>query len=256
MFLLDLPVGASMAIVLTVSMAFSVGLYFCIYRTCGGNISEGTHRIAGMVVRSSGVVYALVIGLMFTDVTSEYNKMVLELEMEAAALTRLHGALERHRDHEKLQETRAQLVEYIRFVVDVQWPALRELKMASRDPEITGMRALDQVWKDLDAIEYKPGDLNLKELLDEAEDHKIQRMFDIKGEVLPVFWYIAVIGYFFTLIPMCLAPPTFRRCLLVALYSGMVAMVLLGTFILTHPYSSAAGINPQVFQWLLEFNSA
>jgi hypothetical protein len=255
-FLLNLPVGVSMAIVLTVSMAFSVGLYFCIYRICGGNISEGTNRIAGMVVRSSGVMYALVIGLMFTDVTSEYNKMVLELEMEAAALTRLHGALERHRDHEKLANTRKQLVEYIRFVVEVQWPALRELKIASKDPEITGMKALDQVWKDLDALEYKPGDLNLKKLLDEAEDHKIQRMFDIKGEVLPVFWYIAVIGYFFTLVPMCLAAPTFRRCLLVALYSGMVAMVLLGTFILTHPYSPAAGINPQVFQWLLEFNSA
>jgi len=255
MFLLNLPLGASVVIVLTVSMAFSVGLYFCIYLICGGNISEGTKRTAGMVVRSSGVVYALVIGMMFTDVTSEYNKMVLELEMESAALTRLHGALERHRDHEKLEDARKQLVEYIRFVVDVQWPALRELKMDSRDPEITGMKALDQVWKDLDAIEYKPGDLNLKELLDTAEDHKIQRMFDIKGEVLPVFWYIAIIGYFFTLIPMCLEAPTFRRCLLVAIYSGMVSMILLGTFILTHPYSSAAGINPQVFQWLLEFNN-
>jgi hypothetical protein len=105
-------------------------------------------------------------------------------------------------------------------------------------------------------LEFKPGDLNLKELLDEAEDHKIQRMFDIKGEVLPVFWYIAIIGYFFTLIPLCLEAPTFRRCMLISLYTGMVAMVLLGTFILTHPYSPAAGINPQVFQWLLEFNSA
>jgi hypothetical protein len=44
--------------------------------------------------------------------------------------------------------------------------------------------------------------------------------------------------------------------MLISLYTGMVAMVLLGTFILTHPYSPAAGINPQVFQWLLEFNSA
>ena len=119
---------------------------------------------------------------------------------------------------------------------------------------MTKGRALDQVWRDLDAVEYKPGDLNLKELLDRVEDHSIQRLFDIKGEVLPIFWYIAIIGYFFTLIPMCIAPPTVRRCLLVSLYSSMVALVLLGTFILTHPYSIAAGINPQVFQWLLEIN--
>jgi hypothetical protein len=256
MFLLNLPVGVSVTIVLTLSMVFSVGLYFCIYRILGGDVSGETKKTAGMVATRIGVVYALVIGLMFTDVTSEYNKMVLELEMEAAALTRLHGALERHRDHEKFDHTRQLLVEYIHFVVDVQWPALRELRVASKDPAITGMHALDQVWSDLDSIDYKPGDLNLKELLDKAEDHKIQRMFDIKGEVLPVFWYIAIIGYFFSLVPMCLEAPTLRRCLLVALYSGMVAMVLLGTFILTHPYSPAAGINPQVFQWLLEFNSA
>lgn len=256
MFLLSLPVVLSVAIVLLLSMAFSAGTYFCIYRFLGGAVSEETKKTANMVATRVGVVYALVIGLMFTDVTSEYNKMILELEMEAAALTRLHGALQRHRDHEKFDQTRQQLVEYIRFVVDVQWPALRELRSTLKDPSISGDTVLDQVWQDLDTVEYRPGDLNLKELLDEAEEHRIQRMFDIKGEVLPFFWYIAFIGYFFTVIPMCLEPPSFRRCLLVALYGGMVAMVLLGTFILTHPYSPAAGINPQVFQWLLEYSGS
>jgi hypothetical protein len=32
----------------------------------------------------------------------------------------------------------------------------------------------------------------------------------------------------------------------------MVAVVLLGVFVLTHPYSSAAGISPDVFQLLIE----
>jgi hypothetical protein len=254
MFLLFLPVWASVAITLVIATLFSVGLYYVIHLIWAGDISEDTKRTANMVATRTGVVYALVIGMMFTGVRSEYNEMVVELEMEAAALTRLHGALQRHRDHEKFDGTRKQLVKYIRFVVEEQWPALRELRVVPGDPKITGGGALNQVWRDLDAVEYKPGDLNLKELLDSAEDHSIQRMFDIKGEMLPVFWYIAFIGYFFTLIPMCLAPPTFRRCMLVALYSSMVAMVLLGTFILTHPYSPAAGINPQAFKWLLEMN--
>jgi ABC-type multidrug transport system fused ATPase/permease subunit len=252
MFLLSFPVWVCMVLVLAIVTLFSVGIYYVIHLIWAGDISEGTIRTASMVAIRSGVVYAFVIGMMFTGVFNEYNEMVMELEMEASALTRLHEALERHRDHEKFKDTREQLVKYIRFVVDEQWPALRELRGVPADLQITRGRALEQVWRDLDKIEYKPGDLNLKALLDSAEDHSIQRLFDIKGEVLPVFWYIAIIGYFFTLIPLCLEPPTFRRCLLVALYSNMIAMVLLGTFILTHPYSPAAGINPQVFQWLME----
>jgi hypothetical protein len=255
MFLLSLPVWVSMVIVLAIATLFSVGLYHVIHLIWAGDISEDTKKTAGMVATRTGIVYSFVIGLMFTGVNSEYNEMVVELELEASALTRLHGALQRHRDHEKFKGTREQLVKYIRFVVEEQWPALREFRGVPGYLKTTKGGALEQVWRDLDTVEYKPGDLNLKELLDSAEDHSIQRLFDIKGEVLPVFWYIAIIGYFFTLIPMCIAPPTFRRCLLVALYSNMVAMVLLGTFILTHPYSPAAGINPQVFQYLLEINN-
>jgi hypothetical protein len=35
----------------------------------------------------------------------------------------------------------------------------------------------------------------------------------------------------------------------------MVAIVLLGIFILTHPYSVAAGVEPSVFKWLLEMSA-
>jgi len=51
---------------------------------------------------------------------------------------------------------------------------------------------------------------------------------------------------------LSVSAPTLRRYTLVSLYGSMVAVVLLGVFILTHPYSSAAGVSPDVFQWLLE----
>lgn len=156
---------------------------------------------------------------------------------------------------EELSVTRERLIQYIRFVVEEQWPALRELKMRPRDRELLGRMALDCVWKDLNKIEHKPGDLNLKGLLDQVEDFRNQRLFDAKGKLLPVFWYIAIIGYLLTLLTLYLPPPTFRRCLLVSLYSSMVADVLLGIFILTHPYSYATGVKPDVFQWLLDASS-
>ena len=98
------------------------------------------------------------------------------------------------------------------------------------DRELFGREVLNRVWKDLDKIEHKPGDLNLKGLLDQVEDFRNQRLFDAKGKLLPVFWYIAIIGYLLTLLTLYLPPPTFRRCLLVSLYSSMVAVVLIGLF--------------------------
>ena len=89
-------------------------------------------------------------------------------------------------------------------------------------------------------------------LLDEVEHHKILRLFDIKGSILPLFWYIAALGYVTSLVPLYVYPPSVRRSLLIALYSGLVSVVLLGIFILSHPYSEAAGIDPVVYKSLLE----
>ena len=95
-------------------------------------------------------------------------------------------------------------------------------------------------------------ELNLRGLLNEVETYRTQRLFDAKGEVLPIFWYIAVIGYALTLVIIYSSPPTVARCVLASFYSSMVGVVLLGVFVLTHPYSAAAGVEPDIFTWLLE----
>ena len=117
MFLLSLPVWVSMSIVMVIASLFSMGLYYVSHLIWAGDISENTNSTASMVATRAGIIYSFVIGMMFTGVHTEYNKMVQELEMEASALIRLNGALIRHRDHEKFNDTREQLNKYIRFVV-------------------------------------------------------------------------------------------------------------------------------------------
>ncbi|MBW2245663.1 MAG: hypothetical protein JRF62_00395 [Deltaproteobacteria bacterium] len=118
----------------------------------------------------------------------------------------MYNALERQGD-EELSDTKKQLIEYIRFVVEEQWPALRKVELRPSDHELFGRKVLNRVRKDLDKIEYIPGNLNLKGLLDQVEDFRNQRLFGAKGKLLPVFWYIAIIGYLFTLLTLYLPPP-------------------------------------------------
>ena len=254
MFILSLPISITIAITIIVSASFSVGLYSVVHRFWSHELTDDTKKTADMVSTRIGVIHAVVIGMMFANVRVEYNEMIVAIESEVSALTRLHNALERQQG-EEFRGAQEQLRKYIRFIVDEQWPALRELRLRPRDRELIGRVALDRVWEKLEKIEYKPGDINLQELLDRVEDYRIQRLFDTKGKTLPLFWYIAIIGYLFTLLTFSLPPPTLRRYILVSIYASMVAVVLLGVFVLTHPYSSAAGVSPDVFQWLFEKTS-
>ncbi|MEA1946950.1 MAG: hypothetical protein U9N83_06560 [Thermodesulfobacteriota bacterium] len=254
MFLLSFPTIASISIASIVFSSFSVALYYLVHLSLTREISPETKKTADVVATRIGVIHAVVIGMMFTSVRMEYNEMIVAIESEASALTRLYNAIERQ-GGEELSDTKKQIMEYIRFVVEDQWPALREMKLRPSDHELLGRGVLNRLWKDLDKIEHKPGDLNLKELLDQVEDFRTQRLFDAKGKLLPVFWYIALIGFVLTLLTLYFPPPTLNRCLLVCFYSSMVAVVLLGIFVLTHPYSYAAGVNPDVFQWLLDASS-
>jgi hypothetical protein len=254
MFILSLPIGISIALAVIVSASFSVGLYFVVHRFWSIEVTDETKKTADTVATRIGVIHAVVLGMMFANVRVEYNEMIVAIESEASAIVRLYNALERQ-GGEELKGAREQLKEYVHFIVDEQWPALRELRFQPGDREYTGRGPLDLVWKELKKIEYKPGDLNLKVMLDQVENYRIQRLFDTKGKTLPVFWYIAILGYLFTLLTLSIPAPTLRRYILVSLYASMVAVVLLGVFVLTHPYSSAAGVSPDVFQWLLEGSS-
>jgi hypothetical protein len=250
MFILSLPTALSVTLGIIVASSFSVGLYFIANRLWLGETSAETRRTADNVATRIGVIHAVVIGMMFTSVRVEYNEMIVAIESEASAILRLYHAMGRQ-GGEKLDAAREHLADYVRFVVDVQWPALRELRSVPNDPKVAGRDVLDRVWNSIDEVDFKPGNLNLKALLDQVEDFRMQRLFDTKGSLLPIFWYIAFIGYLLTLMTLYLPPPNTKRCLLVSFYSSMVAVVLLGIFILTHPYSYAAGISPDIFELML-----
>jgi hypothetical protein len=251
MSILSLPTVVNIAITLLVFASFSVALYFMVHRFWSSELVDDTKRTADSVATRIGVVHAMILGMMFANVRVEFNEMIMAVESEASALIRLYNTLERQ-GGEEFKGARKQLREYVHFIVNEQWPALRELREPPVDQKYTGREVLDRVWKEVTNIEQEPGDVNLIELLDQVENYRIQRLFDAKGQTLPVFWYIAVIGYLFTLLTLSLPPPTIRRYILVSLYSSLVGVVLLGVFVLTHPYSPAAGISPDVFRSLLE----
>ena len=91
------------------------------------------------------MVYAVVIGMMFTNVRIEHVQMIQAIESEASALIRLYVAIERD-EGKQAEEVRKSLVEYIRFIVEEQWPALRAARMQPGDRFLLGGHQLKLAW--------------------------------------------------------------------------------------------------------------
>ena len=251
MSLLNLPIYANVLLAIVVSSAIAVVLHFVIHPLWAGDLTDETKKTADHVATRIGVIYAVVIGMMFANVRIEHVQMIQAIESEASALIRLYTAIER--DEGKLgDEVRKSLIEYIRFIVEEQWPALRAARAQPGDRHLTGGHQLKPAWDYVLRAEQNTGNSHLRMLMDQVEHYRILRLFDIKGSLLPLFWYIAALGYIASLMPLCVYPPSARRSLLIAIYSSLVSVVLLGIFILSHPYSEAAGIDPVVYKSILE----
>jgi len=251
MFLLSQPTWLIVFAAAVLSAALSVLLHFVIHPFWARELSDDTRKTADTVAMRVGVVYSIVIGMMFTNVRFEHVQMIHAIESESSALIRLYHAIERHGGEEN-REVRQRVIEYIRFIVDEQWPALREARVQPGDRDLMGRDRLEPIWEYVRRMERQTGDANLGRLMDQIEHFKVMRLFDSKGNLLPLFWYIAFFGYLATLMPLYIYPPSLRRCMLISLYGSMVAVVLVGIFILSHPYSVAAGVEPSVFKSLLK----
>ena len=160
------PVAVLIAIVL--ATAFSTALYYSVRPFWAREPSEDTKKMADIVAMRLGVVYAVVIGMMFANVRLEHFQMIDAIESEASAVTRLYKEIERQGGEES-QTVRNSLIEYIRLIVDEQWPALREGRVLAGDRAVAGGRVeLKPVWDYVIKTERKTGDQNFRRLIDQS----------------------------------------------------------------------------------------
>jgi hypothetical protein len=247
MFVFSLPsyVGAFLAMLLFGLVPLA--LYPALHRLWARGTRAGDGTLEDSVPARIGVIHAVVLGMMFSNVTVEYTGMIGALESEASALIRLYNEMER-RDVEYFGPAMEELNGYLRFVVVEQWPALREGRSVG---PMSGRAALDEIWAQVQAFDGA-GREQLARFLDEVEHSRNLRVFDTVGTFLPLFWYAALVGYGLTVATFCAKPPTGARRALLFFYGCMVGVVLYGILVMTRPYSSAAGVSPRIFERLLE----
>ena len=76
MFLLNLPTPVSVFITLIIAIGLSTILYYVVHPFWAKELSEDTKKTAELVAMRVGVVYAVVIGMMFANVRIEHFQMI------------------------------------------------------------------------------------------------------------------------------------------------------------------------------------
>jgi Protein of unknown function (DUF4239) len=234
-----LPLWALAAIVVGVSVVFSVGLQLLARWSFGVDLIAENHEVAGFKYAVVGVAYAVLLAFVVISVWEEFDGTKRAVDAEAERYYNLFRNSYNFPDATG-QKMRDALMAYAVAVRDKDWP---EMARGRR-----GSEAAEQAYTALsytvgqtksDSIALQPSVLHAINLMQETADFRLERLSDVGGQVTPVIWGVLLVGGLITL-----AYPAFfatRQVVPQILMTAGLAIIVGATFFLTinlnYPFS-------------------
>ena len=239
------------AIVLGVA-AVAAGLAWYARRSVRLETLQQHHEVGSAVFLQLGVIYAVLIAFVFSEVWGEYNTAASAVNQECAGL---HGVavLAEGLPPEARDPIVADLQAYLRDVVDLEWPA-----MAGRKPSAIAQRAFVQLWTTV-ASGKGPGgrdDATRSQILTElaiAHRWRETRLFQMTLHVPGLLW-VVLIGLGLVLVGFLLCfgiEYVVSQVVFTAVFAGAVALVLALVQCLDFPFEGALRLAPDDFRLTL-----
>ena len=206
--------------------------------------------VAGWGAFRIGTIHALILALVFTEVRVEYNQLSENIEEEALAVEQLYRYLD-HVDGEESQQIQQQLITYSHMVVDKEWPSLVEGKLFyEADLLVSDIRGnLVSLLSDKSSLIHSAAILDD---INDIENMRGQRTFDIEEPLADIFWVIIIMSYLFTVFCFFAYPVTLFNCFVLSMFASINGIVLFSIVALSHPFAGAAAISPIAFESIIE----
>jgi hypothetical protein len=234
-----------------------VGL--CVGLACGGvalarrkdwQVHPDDNTGAGFLHAFVGVLYAVALGLMVVMVQEEYHDVEDSVVAEASAVGDIYRALDAVREPAR-SGLRAELREYVRLTVDVEWPAIRR-----GGQSLETWMALDRFTRHL--VRYRPTDEDaavhdhLLGDLDEMLDARRARIYQGQQGIGTVTWSVILVGGLVTLGFTCVFRMNSHRAqtVLTAATAAMYGLMLFLVVVMDHPLWGNFSVGPGSFEQL------
>ena len=247
------------AAVLTVLLsATAAGLAsYVVARRVGFEIRRRHHEVGSVVFLQLGVIYAVLLAFVFSEVWGEYNTAKQAINTECADL---HGSAMLAHDLPSGAGagggafTRA-VATYVSTVITEEWPLMAARRRESPDALRDSQAMLDAA-VNLEAT--RPGDAAVRgqilSLLASAHAQRETRLFQMTQGLPLMLWallilYTAVLAGFVLLAG---TPSPATHVLLAAVFTGCAVLILVVIRMLDYPFEGALALQPADFQATLE----
>ncbi len=196
--------------------------------------SEETMDAAKWASVRIGAIHALILALAFSGLRAEQNELQEGIDNEALAIEQLYRGLEGigTRQAKDIQQN---LAKYTRMVIEEEWPS-----MAAGEPLTKADLLADTIYRQITELSTSADNSGqvsaLLNDINDIENERGQRSFDISEQFGTTFWIIAVVGLLFTCISFLPTPFTILRSSFLGMFAGINGLVFFAILEYSHPF--------------------
>ncbi len=239
--------------VLAVLAAF--GPYWALRRFFAGRLSDDAQSLSSSVIVRLGALHALILALVFAQEQVNYMETRRTVTEEAAATADVYYDIQRY-EEQMSPNIQLALAQYVKTVIEVEWPMLKEGKLSPLaweyytkvDLALLHLAPADQVDTTIRAQALDDWDKvsELRRAREMAANHHIPGFF----------WVVAVLGFFLVAMPYFVFEPSAPNlCALAAfaVYNGIVFYFIVS---ISNPFAGPAPLEPTAFERLFSESMA
>ncbi|MCA0455588.1 MAG: DUF4239 domain-containing protein [Chloroflexi bacterium] len=251
----DLPIAVSLLLVILITVALAVSGLLVTRRYIRHHfgISDETDDTVQFYAAAIAAFYGIALGLITVANWENYTRAVEIISAEAASVGALYrdvgGYPQPLRD-----ELRADLADYLTFVINTSWPAQKEGQVVAGSVEIIN-RFQDKL------LQFEPVTEGQKVIHEEAFGQynnfitlRRQRIDFVDTALPSILWLIILGGAVLTIfVTYFFYVPNVRlHIMLIVCYALLVAVVIYFTSLMENPLKGPAAITPASYQLILD----
>jgi hypothetical protein len=250
MWLYDIPTWALGVVVLTATVAASIGGFLLLHRIFPG---ERNSEVAGLAVSFIGVVcafHSLLIAFSAVLVWQDFQDSEKAVATEANAAADIFRDLGIYggADAEAAQRT---LARYVRVVIDEEWPAMAEGRSHPKAQEL-----LEQVFVQAGSLDPKtPREQvvfgEIFSHLNQLMANRQERLSDAESQMPGLFWAIVLLATVLLIAYTAMLPSTRTNLAMVAGMAAAVGLIFFFIVAMDHPFAGETGVDQASFKTLL-----
>ncbi len=213
------------------------------------DILKQHHELAGFVIMTLGVLYAVFLGVTATNAQKQYNEIDSKVNREAyvtADLIRFTKNLA-DPDKEKIQDG---IKLYLKSVIDDEWKLLGEKKESPKTLE-----KLNELWKSIYGYQVSSAQdgywfSQCLTILSQFNNARLERIYTSWETLGTLAWLNLIIGAI-TLICLLLFFGTENvraQLALNALFVGILSFMMFSVFLLNRPFDPPNALSPKAYE--------